>query len=130
MTDHPAHILVVDDDAMIQKTLKRCLEQEGHRVSLASNGRQAVAHLEEDRPDIIILDLFMPEMDGFETLRQVHSHAASTRVLAISGGGSSAHCDYLDMASRFGAHGVLRKPFTVAQLVAAVDTLLPDAPAH
>lgn len=125
MTNHPAHILVVDDDNMIRQTLKLHLEQEGHRVSLASNGRQAVARLEDDRPDIIILGLFMPEMDGFETLRQVNCRRVRARVLAISGGGSSAHCDFLTMASLFGADGVLRKPFTATQLVAALDTLLP-----
>lgn len=130
MTSHPAHILVVDDDDMIQKMLKRCLEMAGHRVSLASNGVEAVASLEGDRPDIIVLDLFMPEMDGFETLRQVNSYARRARVLAISGGGSSVHCDYLRMASRFGADGVLKKPFTAAQIVAAIGILLPATPAH
>lgn len=130
MTNHPAHILVVDDDTMIQRTLKLHLEQEGHRVSLASNGRQAVARLEGDCPDIIILDLFMPEMDGFETLRQVNGRAIRARVLAISGGGSSVHCDFLDMASHFGADAVLKKPFTAAQLVAAVEPLLPTTLAH
>ena len=130
MTTHPAHILVVDDDDMIQTMLKRCLELAGYRVSQASNGRQAVARLEDDRPDIIILDLFMPEMDGFETLRKVNTCPSRARVLAISGGGSSAHCDFLGMASHFGADGVLKKPFTAAELVAAIDMLLPATSAH
>jgi CheY-like chemotaxis protein len=122
---HAAHVLVVDDDELIRKTLKLHLESAGLQVSLASNGLEAVACLEKERPDIIILDLFMPEMDGFETLRRLNQSPRRARILAISGAGSGSDCSFLGMAAKLGADGVLNKPFTASELAAAVETLLP-----
>ena len=127
MPYHTPHILVVDDDVLIRKALKLHLEVAGYLVSQASNGLEAVEAVEHCRPDIIILDIFMPEMDGFETLRRLNSRAARARVLAISGGGSVADCDFLGMAAKLGADRVLKKPFTASELAAAVESLLPPA---
>jgi DNA-binding response OmpR family regulator len=121
---HVAHVLVVDDDELIRNTLKLHLEAAGLHVSLASNGLEAVASMEHERPDIIILDLFMPEMDGFETLRRLKQSARRARILAISGAGSRTSCSFLAMAAKLGADGVLNKPFTASELAAAVETLL------
>lgn len=79
MPYHTPHILVVDDDVLIRKALKLHLEVAGYQVSQASNGLEAVEAVEHCRPDIIILDIFMPEMDGFETLRRLNSRAARAR---------------------------------------------------
>jgi CheY-like chemotaxis protein len=122
---HAAHVLVVDDDELIRKTLKLHLEAAGLHVSLASNGLEAVESVENGRPDIIILDLFMPEMDGFETLRRLNKSERRARILAISGSGSATDCSFLAMAAKLGADGVLNKPFTASELAAAVETLLP-----
>jgi DNA-binding response OmpR family regulator len=119
-----AHVLVVDDDELIRKTLKLHLETAGLRVSLASNGVEAVASMERERPDIIILDLFMPEMDGFETLRRLNKFERRARILAVSGAGSKSGCSFLAMAAKLGADHVLNKPFTASELTAAVETLL------
>src|SRR6516164_9694106 len=132
VSDHPvsyhaAHVLVVDDDELIRKKLKLHLEAAGLHVSLASNGLEAVASVENKRPDIIILDLFMPEMDGFETLRRLNQSDRRARILAISGAGSASECSFLDMAAKLGADRVLNKPFTASELSAAVETLLPPA---
>jgi CheY-like chemotaxis protein len=122
---HAARILVVDDDELIRETLKEHLESTGLYVSLASNGLEAVACMERERPDIIILDLFMPEMDGFETLHRLNQSARRARILAISGSGSRSDCSFLAMAAKLGADRVLNKPFTASELAAAVETLLP-----
>jgi DNA-binding response OmpR family regulator len=122
---HAAHVLVVDDDELIRKTLQLHLEAAGLHVSLASNGLEAVAFMENERPDIIILDLFMPEMDGFETLRRLNRSARRSRILAISGAWTASDCSFLAMAAKLGADGVLNKPFTASELTAAVETLLP-----
>jgi len=124
---HAPYILVVDDEVLIRKALKLHLEAAGYRVSLASNGLEAVACLEQVKPDIIILDIFMPDMDGFETLRRINHPARRARVLAISGGGSSHDCNFLDMASKLGADRMLNKPFTTSELIAAIEALLPPA---
>lgn len=126
MLPDSAHILVVDDNGLIRTTLKRHLESWGHRVSLAANGHEAMPWLKQDRPDVIVLDLFMPGMDGFETLYEITHGACRVPVLVMSGGGgATSHCDYLAMASRLGADRVLKKPFTASELVAAVEALLP-----
>ncbi|MEP7083934.1 MAG: response regulator, partial [Betaproteobacteria bacterium] len=68
-------VLLVDDDDMMRRTLRTALENDGWEVSEAENGRVALARLAEARPDIIMLDLMMPEMDGFEFLVEMRSHA-------------------------------------------------------
>ena len=125
MPYHTPHILVVDDDVLIRKALKLHLEVAGYQVSQAGNGLEAVAALEHCKPDIIILDIFMPDMDGFETLRRLNHRASRAKILAISGGGSVADCDFLGMAAKLGADRVLKKPFTASELAAAVESLLP-----
>ena len=65
------HVLLVDDDESIRKTFTQALEREGWRVGQAVNGKQALEYLVDSRPDIIVLDLMMPEMDGFEFLDQM-----------------------------------------------------------
>jgi len=68
-------VLLVDDDDMVRRGIRQTLEQDGWHVSEAENGRLALARLAETRPDIIMLDLVMPEMDGFEFLVEMRSHA-------------------------------------------------------
>jgi CheY-like chemotaxis protein len=69
------HALLVDDDDMMRRGMRRALEQDGWQVSEAENGRIALARLAETRPDIIMLDLIMPDMDGFEFLVEMRSRA-------------------------------------------------------
>ncbi len=68
-------VLVVDDDDMMRRGMRQSLEQDGWQVSEAENGRVALARLTETRPDVIVLDLMMPEMDGFEFLVEMRSRA-------------------------------------------------------
>lgn len=123
MTEASKMILVVDDDPLILEVLKLYLERAGHVVMAAENGLEAVSCLSQATPDVIILDIFMPEMDGLETLRQVKRGAPAAKVLAISGASSSHSCDFLSIAAKLGADFVLRKPFTGAQFVDCVEGL-------
>jgi len=68
-------VLLVDDDDMMRRSMRSALEQDGWQVSEAENGRVALARLADTRPDIIMLDLVMPEMDGFEFLVEMRSRA-------------------------------------------------------
>lgn len=116
-------ILLVDDDEFIQEALKLNLERAGYRVDVARNGAQAIAKIGDTDPDVVILDIFMPDMDGFETLRRLKQLCSDTRILMISGGGSSRQCNYLEMTSKLGADRVLRKPFTICELVACLEDM-------
>ncbi len=74
MTDSPAAILVVDDAPINRRLLQSLLVKQGHTVSLAQHGKEALAVLRESRPDLILLDLMMPVLDGFAVLDQLSHH--------------------------------------------------------
>jgi len=65
------HILIVDDERAIQTTLRGVLEDEGYRVTAVGSGEQALARLQDDTPDIIFLDIWMPGIDGLDTLAEM-----------------------------------------------------------
>ena len=117
-----ANILLVDDDPLVRDFVHLALLRAGHRIRQAQNGKEAVCRIAEAVPDLVILDLYMPDMDGFETLP--HIRPSGCRILAISGGGSRFNCDFLSMAKKLGADDTLEKPFAALDLLAKVDALL------
>ncbi|MFL9823250.1 response regulator [Rhodoplanes sp. SY1] len=123
-----AHILVVDDDELLRVVLGRALEEAGHTVSAVAGGRDAVASLGTGRYDLVICDVFMPDMDGFETLRAVKDRAPDLPVVAISAERRSRpgvpSPDFLEMAVALGAAAGLRKPLDLKALKALVARCL------
>lgn len=122
-----AHILVVDDDELLRVVLGRALEEAGHTVSTAAGGLAAIASLESDSYDLVICDVFMPEMDGFETLRAVKDRAPDLPVVAISADRrwpAMPSPDFLEMAVALGATAGLRKPLDLQALKALVARCL------
>ena len=112
------HVLVADDDDLVRESIEAALARHGVKVGTAANGSEALAYLKHQRPDSVILDLFMPDKDGLETLREIRAIAPGIAVVIISGGGSDEKfLQYLEMAEKLGADAVIRKPF-------ALDTLL------
>lgn len=118
-----AHILVVDDDAAARLSIRRTLERAGHDVSEADNGRQALDIAGTVAPDLVVLDLIMPEMEGIETIREMRQRRLPLKILAISGGGRIGADTYLDYAATMGADRALEKPFSREDLLAAVTGL-------
>lgn len=119
-----ARIIVIEDEAAIRRLVLRILSRDGHDVREASNGRDGVAMHRADPADLVITDLFMPEQDGIETIRQLREFAPDTPILAMSGGGSRGMIDVLADAEQLGAQAVLQKPFSPDELAAAVTRLL------
>lgn len=119
-----AHILIVDDDSSIRLLFKQFLEGEGYKVSLASDGQEGIALLKQQKPDLIITDILMPEMDGLEIVREVRKHHSSIPIIAISGGMRSGQINFLSHARTFGACRVFEKPISLAALLTAVKELL------
>jgi hypothetical protein len=72
----PGTLLVVDDDPQVRGMMRRQLEKEGYTVTEAVNGREGLERLAENRPDLVLLDLMMPEMDGFEFVAEVRKTAS------------------------------------------------------
>jgi CheY-like chemotaxis protein len=126
-----ANILIVDDDSAVQATIRILLERAGHSVVTASDGRKGLAIFEAGDFDLLFLDIFMPGMDGLETMRLIHQQRPLIPIIVISGrpiasdpGGGP---DFLAMATKLGAVTSLQKPFKPAALLAAVEGCLEAA---
>ena len=120
-------ILVVDDDPDVRSSLGRILTTAGHEVILAENGAEATRRWRELGADLVILDVFMPDMDGLETVAALRAHAPRLPIIAMSGGGATG-MDMLLEAKLFGADWTIAKPFTVAGIMALVDSALVGTP--
>jgi CheY-like chemotaxis protein len=118
-----ARIIVVDDDAGMRGATRRALRASGHAVAAYANGRGAIEHLEKEAVDLLITDIFMPEMEGLETIAKARQLRPDMPILAISGV-SFEGSDYLQIAEKFGALATLRKPFRPAELLDVVTRLL------
>lgn len=120
-----ANILIVDDDAAVQITIRLLLERAGHQVTVAGDGHKGLALFEADPFDLLFLDIFMPGMDGLETMRHIRARAPAIPIIVISGRSAApdayAEPDFLKMATKLGAVASLQKPFRPDALLAAVD---------
>jgi CheY-like chemotaxis protein len=121
-------ILVIDDDALVRDIIKRDLEMAGYRVVVAGDGREGLAQYWSVAPDLLIIDLIMPEMDGIEVITELRKRRINTRILAISGGGRLGNRDILQVAHALGADDILAKPFQLADLTDKVQRLLAAPP--
>ena len=124
-----ARILVVDDDTAVQATIRLLQERAGHNVVTAGDGRKGIALFGTGDFDLLFLDIFMPGMDGFETMRLVHQRKPRIPIIVISGKPipPDSGPDFLTMAMKLGAISSLQKPFKPAALLASVAECLERA---
>jgi len=119
-----ANLLIVDDDPAVQATIRIVLERAGHSVVVAGDGRKGLAIFEAGDFDLLVLDIFMPGMDGLETMKLIHQRRPQTPILVISGRpiswDANSTPDYLKIATKLGAISGLQKPFRPPELLAAV----------
>jgi CheY-like chemotaxis protein len=121
-----ATIMVVEDNEPSRDVLSRRLERQGYRVLLAVDGRQAVSVAHASQPDLILMDLGLPGIDGFEATRQLKRDAATRRIPIIV---LSAHAmtNDRDMALAAGGDDFDTKPVRFQQLLEKIESLLPKA---
>src|SRR4029453_14128277 len=123
-----ATILVVDDELGIRALLSEILAEEGHTIELAENAAQARACRERIRPDLVLLDIWMPDVDGITLLKEWASTAQLTMpVIMMSGYGA---IDTAVEATKYGAMAFLEKPITLQKLLRAVEQGLVKPPAR
>ena len=124
-------VLVVDDDPMVCMAIEIYLERHGFEVTIADGGETGLRALEDSSFDLMIVDIFMPHMRGFESIRVFHERAPAIPLVAMSGYAfanlDSPAPDFLRMALELGAARCLRKPFTPAALLAVINECLADA---
>ena len=116
-------ILVVDDERPVREALAALLRQEGYRVVVAESGHVAVEAIEAFTFDFIIVDIFMPGMNGLETISIFRKNAPGVPIIAMSGyasGSGFVDNDFFQTAMEFGATCCMRKPFMREQLLDAI----------
>lgn len=119
----PSRILIVDDERPIVAILTQAFEQDGHTVLTASDGIDCMNRMASFRPDVVIMDIMMPKLDGVEATRLIRRNQsyADTLIIALSARADEATRERMKQA---GANIFMRKPFVIARLVERVQDLL------
>ena len=128
-------VLVVDDDPMVCVAIEVCLTRKGFEVTVADGGEAGMRALEASDFDVMLIDVFMPHMRGFESVRMFHERRPDVPVVAMSGyafANAERAPDFLRMTIELGAACCLRKPFTQDALLTVVNQCItsPTAPAR
>lgn len=116
-----AKVLLVDDAAFMRMRCARLLQEEGHTVIEAGNGREAVEMYQAQQPDVVLMDITMPEMDGLEALKAIKSFDPDARVAMLTAMGQQA---IVIEAIKSGARDFVVKPFERERVLAAVAKLV------
>ncbi|MDO8891312.1 MAG: response regulator [Sulfurimicrobium sp.] len=116
------HILLVEDDPFLRNLLGTQLTEHGYHVTSAENGMQALESIEAKRVDVVITDIFMPDLDGIELIQRLRKNHPGTLIFALSGGTPrTSSKDYLTFAKCFGANEVFSKPVEMADLISKLE---------
>ncbi|MEW8979539.1 MAG: response regulator [Symbiobacterium sp.] len=117
-------VLLIEDDPDIQRMVQLSLKfQGGHEVSVASGGREGLEKAEQERPDVILLDVMMPEMDGYETCRRLKANPA-TAAIPVVFLSARAQQSEIQKGRELGAIGYLVKPFDPMTLSSQLEAML------
>ena len=121
-----ARILVIDDSDDLRTIYQQMLSAAGYEVSVAAGGREGISHFRAQMPDLVITDLFMPDLDGFQTITRLVEEFPAVKIIAMSGHDQAS--SMLQIAQGFGARETLLKPFRVDKLLRTVEGVLKSRP--
>jgi DNA-binding response OmpR family regulator len=119
-----SHILIIDDDIELRVIMQEALQAERYEVSVAADGAQGIELQRKQPASLLITDIFMPNKEGIETIRDFREEFPNMPIIAISGGGRLKRQGSLFTAKALGAEVILRKPFKMSDLLRSVTALL------
>lgn len=117
------NILLLDDNPAFSTPFAQGLREAGYQVYVAQNGTRALNACREHQIDLVITDVFMPERDGLEVIREVRKAFPQVKIIAMSGKQIEGKWDGLYIARIMGAHSILAKPFTLSEACATIQKL-------
>lgn len=124
MSERAGRVLVVDDESIVRTLFEVLLARRGHTVTTAASVAEGRAICKAGPPDVVIIDMFMPDGSGVDLIRTLRQLSPQMRIIAITGGGTSEGFDVLVRAKEAGADVTLRKPVPSDVIVEAVEGLL------
>lgn len=119
MAEATPQLLLVDDEERFLTTLRKRLEEKGYPVMTATSGREALNLIQEKQPDVVVLDIIMPGMNGIETLGEIQKMSRGVEVVVLTGHGT---IDTAIEGMRLGAHDYLLKPTDIDHLVEKIQS--------
>jgi DNA-binding NtrC family response regulator len=124
MTTVPPKVLVIDDDEITLALMQSVLEDEGFGIYSTADGPQGIEIYRERHPDVVVLDLALPSMNGLEVLRKLRRFDAEAKVIVVTGHGSE---ESAKVALRYGAWGYIEKPVDYATFLHQIRSAVQDA---
>lgn len=119
------NVLLVEDSPEVSLSVREILSGAGHSVDDAENGKAALGKLADKSYDLVVSDIWMPEMDGIALLKEIRGNGNDVPVVVISGGAPNAPLTYTaPLASTFGANAVIYKPFEKEELLKTIDAVI------
>jgi len=122
-----ARILVADDEPLVRQTMRSVLQRAGHEIFEAQDGDEALAGYRTLDPDLVLIDVIMPNREGVETIAALRKVNRRIPIVAMSGGGKTGSMLFLDLAVRMGANCALTKPVRNAELLQVINECLAEA---
>src|SRR5258708_10331237 len=123
-------VLLIDDDAALLELMAHAFAAAGYTILTAENGRKGLAAVDAFKPDLVVTDIVMPEMEGIGAILQIRRKPRPPKIIAISGAGPGGRRDYLSWAKHLGADEVLAKPFRMSQIVAPSNRVIDNKHSH
>ena len=114
-------IMIIDDEPSILKSLSGLLTDEGFEVITATNGYEGLKRIEEESPDLVLLDIWMPGIDGIETLKEIKKSNPSIQVIIITGHGN---IETAVRATKLGAFDLIEKPLSIDKVIVDINNAL------
>lgn len=123
-------VLLIDDDPILLGLMASAFRAAGYDTVTAENGRKGLGLLDSHKPDLVVTDIVMPDIEGIGAIMQIRRRRQPPKIIAISGAGRGGRRDYLSWAKHLGADDVLAKPFRMSEIVALSNRLIRNKSNH